>query len=94
MRGAAPSPAPWRSPVAGIPWFMAVLLLQLALTFLLLGSWHTLTEEDRVSRARNPIGVDFNPCPPVRRAIHREAAFPCEYYAVSTATLRGMPEVA
>ncbi len=77
MRGAAPSPAPWRSPVAGIPWFMAVLLLQLALTFLLLGSWHTLTGEDGVSRAGNPIGADFN-----------------RYYAVSTATLRRMPEVA
>ena len=38
---------------------MAILLLQLAIAFLLLGSYYTLSGTDGVGRAGNPIGVDF-----------------------------------
>jgi hypothetical protein len=57
--GADETRAKRRPPVVGIRPFWAILLLQLALAYLLLGLWFTLTGTDGINRSGNAIGVDF-----------------------------------
>lgn len=48
-----------RRPVAGVPPVLSILLLQLGLTYLVLGVWFTLTGSEGWNRSGNLIGVDF-----------------------------------